>query len=160
MLIQQILTPDRTLYGSAGVSKKRVLETIAHFIGEQTPTLNSDEIFSALINREKLGSTGLGGGIAIPHCRISNCHTVVGTLVRLPEPVDFDSIDEQPVDLVFTLLVPEEATDEHLQTLSTLASRFSDPDYCDRLRAADSNMGLYEAAISMDELPEGQRRSG
>lgn len=147
MQLKTILTPGRTFCGVPGSSKKRILENIARIISECTPSLNSNQLFDNLITREKLGSTGLGQGIAIPHCRLSDCDSVLGTLIKLEQPVDFDSIDNQPVDILFVLLVPEQATDEHLQVLATLAERFSDPQFCQRLRAASDSEELYAAAI-------------
>ncbi len=147
MQLQSILTPDRTLYGASGSSKKRVLENIANFISENVHSLNAGELFDNLIAREKLGSTGLGDGIAIPHCRIKNCSSVTCSLVRLREPTDFDAIDGHPVDLLFILLVPEDAQEEHLAVLAYLAELFQDSEYCQRLRGADDSESLYQLAI-------------
>jgi PTS system nitrogen regulatory IIA component len=101
---------------------------------------------SQLIAREKLGSTGLGEGIAIPHCRIENCSQPTGILLTLAEPIDFDSPDNQPVDLVFALLVPAEAHQQHLDTLAGLARLFSQPDFCDSLRNAQDRAELFSLA--------------
>ncbi len=148
MQLETILTPGRTFCDVPGSSKKRVLENSAQYICEDTRSLNSNQLFDSLITRERLGSTGLGQGIAIPHCRLSNCNAVLGTLIRLEKPVDFDAIDGQPVDLLFVLLVPEQATDEHLTVLATLAERFSNPEFCQQLRSATDSQSLYEAAIA------------
>lgn len=147
MQLKSILSPERTLYGASGSSKKRVLENIANFISDTVPSLNPGELFDNLIAREKLGSTGLGDGIAIPHCRIKNCSSVVCSLVRLREPTDFDAIDGHPVDLLFILLVPEDAPDEHLAVLAKLAELFQEPEFCQRLRGAHDTESLYQAAI-------------
>jgi len=103
-------------------------------------------VFDRLLERERLGSTGLGEGIAIPHCRLKHCPQAIGVLFSLSEQIDYDSIDKKPVDLVFALLVPEEATDEHLQILSRLAGNFSQPEYRERLRQAQSGTELYQQA--------------
>ncbi len=147
MQLDSILTPERTLYGAPGSSKKRALENIAHFICEDVRSLNPGQLFDRLIAREKLGSTGLGEGIAIPHCRIKNCSTITGSLVRMREPVDFDAIDGHPVDLLFILLVPEQAHHEHLEVLAKLAELFNAPEFCQRLRGAHDADSLYQAAI-------------
>jgi PTS system nitrogen regulatory IIA component len=147
MQLKSILTPERTLHGASGSSKKRVLENIANFIGEQSPTLDPGELFDNLIAREKLGSTGLGEGIAIPHCRLKNCPTVICSLVSLAEPTDFDAVDGLPVDLLFVLLVPEDAQEEHLAVLAKLAELFQRPEFCKRLRAAHDSASLYQEAI-------------
>ncbi len=119
-------------------SKKRVLEKLAGLITTQNPDLSEDEIFDSLISRERLGSTGIGHGVAIPHGRVKTGGKSIGCFMQLENTVDFDAIDGKPVDLVFGLLVPEDSTDEHLQILSTLASLFSNEAICDKLRQAAS----------------------
>lgn len=104
-----------------------------------------------LIQRERLGSTGIGNGIAIPHCRIPNLTQVVGALVTLDNPIDFEAIDDNPVDVIFVLLVPEESFEEHLETLATLAGLFNQDAFCDALRNADSDEQLYNAAVNFSE---------
>ncbi len=150
--IESLLSPRRTICGAPGVSKKRVLENIANVICADQTQFTSQHIFDALLAREKLGSTALGAGIAIPHCRLNTCESCTGTLFTLADDgVDFDAIDNVPVDVLFVLLVPEAASDEHLQILAGLAQRFSDPDYCTGLRAAQDSDALYSAAVSHDK---------
>lgn len=144
MQINEILTLERTLFGVPGGSKKRVLEYFSKFIVQQNPQLDTEEVFSKLIARERLGSTGIGDGVALPHCRISNCTEAVGTFIRLRDKIDFDAIDGQPVDLLFLLLVPEEANEAHLQTLALLAERFSDEELRKELRKTDETEQLYQ----------------
>ena len=141
-----ILAPGRTLCHAPGTSKKRLFETIARLISEDQPSLPYDDVLDHLIAREKLGSTGLGGGIAIPHCRIGNCERPLGTLVSVEEPIDFDAPDDQAVDLLFVLLVPEEANQEHLDTLARIARVLSEADFCQQLRAAGDSEALYSLA--------------
>lgn len=148
MNIDTILSPSRTLCSATGSSKKRVLENIANFICEDVATLNANQLFDGLIARERLGSTGLGNGIAIPHCRNECCDSIIGSLVKLEEPVDFDAIDNQPVDLLFVLLVPEQANDEHLSALAKIAELFNDADFCQRLRSSQDSEQLYQLAVS------------
>ena len=145
--LEHLLTLERTACQVPGLSKKRLFETIARLISEDQLALSYDEVFAQLIAREKLGSTGLGGGIAIPHSRIGNCTQPLGTLVTLAEPIDFDAPDGRPVDLVFALLVPEEATQAHLDTLAEIARQFSQEDFCSKLRVAGSNADLFSAAL-------------
>ncbi|NCF17539.1 MAG: PTS IIA-like nitrogen regulatory protein PtsN [Haliea sp.] len=145
--LSDILTPARTVCGAPGVSKKRLFETIAKIISDDQPGLGYDAVFDHLIAREKLGSTGLGQGIAIPHCRVGNCQQPLGTLVSLQDPIDFDSPDDAPVDLLFILLVPEEAHQEHLDILAHIARLFSQAEFCGKLRQADSDAALYRVAI-------------
>ena len=103
--------------------------------------------FSSLLAREKLGSTALGDGIAIPHCRISGCSEAMGTLLTLEEPIDFDAPDGNPVDILFVLLVPAEAHQEHLTILGGLAQLLSNSDYCQGLRDASSNQELHRFPV-------------
>lgn len=146
--IHQILTPERTVCCAPGVSKKRLLETIATTVCEDQHSLPYDDVLDRLIAREKLGSTGIGQGIAIPHCRINNCDTPLGALLTLEEPIAFDSPDDQPVDLLFVLLVPEEADQEHLDILANVARLFSQAEFCQQLRGARDNRTLYDIACS------------
>ncbi|MDN5401084.1 MAG: PTS IIA-like nitrogen regulatory protein PtsN, partial [Pseudomonas sp.] len=115
--LETILTPGRSLVNVPGGSKKKALEQIANLIAREVPDLEMQDVFEALIAREKLGSTGFGNGIAIPHCRLKGCETPVSALLHLDHPIDFDAIDGAPVDLLFVLLVPEAATDAHLELL-------------------------------------------
>lgn len=147
MDIKSIITPSRTLCGIEGVSKKRALEILANTIAEDCPEIDADDLFRRLIGRERLGSTGIGHGIAIPHCRVSNCEGTIGALITLKEPIDFDAIDSEPVDVLFAMLVPENAHGEHLQTLASLASMLNDADFRARLRETDSNEALYQVAV-------------
>ena len=148
MNISDILTPERTFADLKCASKKRTLESISHWLGDQMSEFDGKELFNALINREKLGSTGFGDGIAIPHCRLDSCAQVTGALIRLAKAVDFDAIDAQPVDLLFVLLVPLEATDEHLQILATLAGSFGQPEFRERLHKATDAEAMYKIAIA------------
>ena len=147
MHITTLLTQQRTRNNLPCKSKKRAIEASAQWLSEQLPNIDACDIFNALINREKLGSTGFGNGIAIPHCRLPNSHAVIGALIKLEQSIDFDAIDNQPVDLIFILLVPEDASNQHLQALSMLAENLQNPDYCRQLRAATNDIELYEAAI-------------
>jgi PTS system nitrogen regulatory IIA component len=148
MQIKAIINPRRTLCGIEGGSKKRALELLANTIAQDVPEIDADDLFRRLIARERLGSTGIGHGIAIPHCRVENCNGTVGALITLSEPVDFDAIDSQPVDILFAMLVPENAHDEHLQNLAALAGALNNADYRQRLRSAKSDDALYQAAIA------------
>ncbi|MDO3388354.1 PTS sugar transporter subunit IIA [Gilvimarinus sp. SDUM040013] len=146
MEIAQILSPERTLCHIEGVSKKRALEILANTIAESEPMLDADDVFRRLIAREKLGSTGIGHGIAIPHSRIPGCDCTLGALITLKDPIDFDAMDGEPVDVLFAMLVPEESNDEHLQTLAALAGALNNDTYRQTLRAARSPLELFDAA--------------
>lgn len=146
--IESILTPERTIKNAPIASKKKVLEYLGSFIAEHIPESSPDDIYTRLLSRERMGSTGIGEGIAIPHCRLKQCDSTFSVLLQLEEPIDFDAIDKKPVDLIFALVVPEEATEEHLQTLSMLAQKLSQADYRDALRSSPDSISLYISAIS------------
>jgi PTS system nitrogen regulatory IIA component len=146
--LAHILNPARTLCRAPVVSKKRFFETAAELISNEQQTLSSETIFSSLLSREKLGSTALGGGVAIPHCRMGTCTTAVGSLITLAEPVDFEAPDRIGVDILFVLLVPEEGHQEHLDILAGLAGLLSQAAFCERLRSASSAEQLFEAAVN------------
>ena len=142
--IQSILTPELTQCGLPGGSKKKVLEEVARVIAGHHQELEEHAIFENLVARERLGSTGIGQGIAIPHSRLEDCDKVIGCLFTLEEKVAFDAIDNEPVDLLFVLLVPQEATSEHLELLSQIAEKFNDAAFCTALRNAESHEELYQ----------------
>lgn len=148
MRIDTILTPERCFCKLPGVSKKRFLTTVSDLIAEQTGLLSADHIYSALLAREQLGSTGIGNGIAIPHCRVAACKSITGALVTLSEGIDFDAIDSRSVDLLFVLIVPAEEMAEHLKVLGSLAALFHQEDLCNRLRHAQSADELYRIATA------------
>ncbi|HWR78827.1 MAG TPA: PTS IIA-like nitrogen regulatory protein PtsN [Pseudomonas sp.] len=145
--IEQILTPGRSLVNVPGGSKKRVLEQIASLVARDLTGVDEQDIFESLIAREKLGSTGFGNGIAIPHCRLPGCTSPICAVLRLDTPVDFDAIDGAPVDLLFVLLVPEEATDAHLELLRQIASMLNRSEVRERLRQAQSSEQLYQMVV-------------
>lgn len=147
MTLQAILPPERTLFDVPGGSKKRVLEFFSTFIAQNTPSLDSQEVFSRLIGRERLGSTGIGNGVAIPHARDPHCKAPLAGFLKLAEPIDFDAVDGEPVDLVFVLLVPEEADDTHLALLGQVAAVMNDADTRQRLRKSDSQRQLYDTLL-------------
>jgi PTS system nitrogen regulatory IIA component len=125
-----------------------VFETIANIICENKPNLSYNAVLEKLIAREELGSTALGNGIAIPHCRASNCETPLGTILTLQQGIEFDAPDDKPVDLLFVLLVPEEAHQAHLDILAEVARLFNQPEYCRTLRESRDNSTLFSAATA------------
>ena len=134
MVVTDLITPDRVMCGKGFTSKKRLLEQLSILLAESAQAVSQGEIFESLFNRERLGSTGLGKGVAIPHGRISGLTQPVCAFVKLDDPVAFDSPANQPVDLLFALLVPEDSTEEHLHLLANIAEMFSNPEICDGLR--------------------------
>ena len=145
--LESILTPGRSLVNVPGGSKKKALEQIANLIAREIPDLEMQDVFEALIAREKLGSTGFGNGIAIPHCRLKGCKAPISALMHLGAPIDFDAIDGAPVDLLFVLLVPEAATDAHLELLRQIASMLDRKEVREKLRRANTNEALYQVVL-------------
>lgn len=144
MQILDILTPERAQTGVATGSKKRTLEHAARAVEKALGSSGQDAaVFDALLARERLGSTALGDGVAVPHCRLPGCTQTIGLLLALAEGIDFDAPDSKPVDLLFVLVVPQEATDEHLQLLGRIAGMFNDSATRASLRAASSGSELY-----------------
>ena len=148
MQLDEILTPGLCQAKLTGVSKKRVLTNVSELVAQQNELLEANEVFNALMAREQLGSTGLGDGTAIPHCRVSCCQKILGALITVDNPIDFDSIDGKPVDILFVLLVPEQKTDEHLKVLAELAELFNDEDFCYTLRHTQDSEDLYNIAVT------------
>lgn len=146
MEIDSILKPELSFCNVQGISKKHILEISAELIADNVPFVSADEIYNALFAREQLGSTGLGNGIAIPHCRVPKCENTIGCLIKLDSGIDFDAIDNKPVDLLFFLLVPENMIEGHLEVLRTLAEHFNNPQYCATLRTCENNSDLFTAA--------------
>jgi len=143
MKITEFVTKDRILLSRAITSKKRALELLSECVATAMPGFTAAGIFDCFVTRERLGSTGLGHGVAIPHSRLENVSRPVAAFLKLQEGVDYDAVDREPVDLLCALLVPEKSTDEHLQILAMLAEMFSDQGLCAQLRAATSSTQIY-----------------
>lgn len=143
-LLAQLLPPGHVLLDAELTSKKRLFEQVGLLV-EGSRGIARSTVFDSLFAREKIGSTGLGQGIAIPHGRIKGLKDAVGAFVRLAQPLPFDAPDGKPVNLVFALLVPEAATERHLEILSELAERFSDPDFRDSLTQAADVETVFQA---------------
>lgn len=151
--LEDILAPERVLIGVQAGSKKRILEQVAKLVAADLPDLDAQDIFESLVAREKLGSTGFGNGIAIPHCRLAGCSHPLSAVLRLESPVDFDAIDGIPVDLLFVLLVPQAATDQHLELLRQIASMLDREAVRQQLRQAGTRDALYQVIIDAQTLP-------
>ena len=138
MQLRELISENSVVCNVDAHSKKRALESVSNLISAQNGNINANEIFDSLIAREKLGATGLGYGVAIPHGRLKNLDSIMGAFIKLKEGIEYDAIDNQPVDLIFALLVPEDAADEHLQTLAMLAKLFNDEHIRQSIRNANS----------------------
>lgn len=126
-------------------SKKRLLETLAELFEHAFDEIDKDTLFEKLIERERLGSTGIGESIALPHCRFDTQGKTLCACVTLENPVDFDAIDGKPVDVVFAMLVPLHADNQHLENLAHIAQTMQNPQNVNLLRSATSNTVLFEA---------------
>ncbi|MBI5923182.1 MAG: PTS IIA-like nitrogen regulatory protein PtsN [Betaproteobacteria bacterium] len=157
-LISTLLPPTNILLGLEASSKKRVFEQ-AGLLFENQQGIARSAVYDALFAREKLGSTGLGQGIAIPHGRIKGLKDAVGGFLRLAAPVQFDSPDGKPITLAFVLLVPEAATERHLQILSELAQMFSDPDFREQLNAATDPAAIHSLFMNWQSDAPPDRRT-
>jgi len=138
----QLLSEMRTDTQVSVSSKKRLFEVISDRVHADFLDLSSRAVFSRLLAREKMGSTGLGRGIAIPHCRVETVNKIIGVMLTLDNPIDFEAPDNQPVDIVFALLVPEDEQQAHLNALAKLASLFNETEFCSAVRNAKSKEDL------------------
>ena len=148
MLISDLLSPERIRSDVHTSSKKRLLEIISKELARNSDGLDEREIFDSLCSRERLGSTGLGGGVAIPHGRIKGSHIVHASFIRLRKPLPFDAIDGEPVDLLFALAVPENCGEDHLKLLAQVAELFGNQELLKQLREAESPSQLLKLLSS------------
>lgn len=153
MNLQDLITPERVRCNETIASKKRTLERLSELVANSEGAADKLTVFTSLIGRERLGSTGLGHGVALPHGRLEEQNVAIAAFVKLQQGIDFDASDQRPVDLVFALLVPEHFTDEHLRILAYLAEMFSDQGFCSQLRAAATHQALYELLINWQPIP-------
>jgi PTS system nitrogen regulatory IIA component len=142
MEIADLLSPDAVVAHLKAANKKQVLQDMAHRAAQLT-RLPERRIFDTLMEREKLGSTGMGQGIAIPHGRVPGIQKMTGLFAQLDHPVDFDAMDDQPVDLVFLLLAPEDAGADHLKALARVSRLLRNQTVCEKLRGAPQSATLY-----------------
>lgn len=147
MKLDSILGPARVIAGLTVTSKKKALEELSALLAQGAGSVSATDILNSLVAREKLGSTGLGHGVAIPHGRMPGISASVGAFIRLKHPVDYDAHDGQPVDLVFGLVVPAAATEEHLKHLAAIAEKFSDEGFCKDARAAGDSKALHALLV-------------
>ena len=157
-LVGKLLSPSHVLVDLQASSKKRLFEQ-AGLLFENHDGIARSQVFESLFARERLGSTGLGQGVAIPHGRIKGLKEALGAFIRLVQPVPFDAPDGAPVTLAFILLVPEKATEKHLQILSELAQMFSDRSLREAMSAAKDAAGLHQLVTAWQPDASGQRRA-
>lgn len=137
-----LISPDAVIASLRATSKKQALQELAGKAADLTG-LEERRIFDVLLERERLGTTGVGNGIAIPHGKLPELTRLYGIFARLDKPIDFDSIDDEPVDLIFLLLAPESAGADHLKALARVSRLLRDRTICSKLRGCDTADGLY-----------------
>lgn len=142
MDIADLISPSSVIPNLRATSKKQALQELAKKAAELTG-LHERAVFDVLLERERLGTTGVGNGIAIPHGKLPNLDRLHGLFARLERPINFESIDEQPVDLIFLLLAPESAGADHLKALARVSRLLRDKSVCEKLRGTDSAEALY-----------------
>jgi PTS system nitrogen regulatory IIA component len=142
MDLSDLITPYGVVPALRAGSKKQALQTLADRAADLTG-LNSVDIFNTLIQRERLGSTGVGAGIAIPHGKLPHLRHTVGLFARLEDPIDFESIDDEPVDIIFLLLAPENAGADHLKALARISRLLREPRSVEKLRGCRERAALY-----------------
>ena len=145
MDIQAIVSLDRTECAVQCNSKKRILEIISDIAAKNNPDIDQASVLNSLLTRERMGSTGIGNGIALPHGRLPGLEHVIAIIVTSNPAIDFDALDDQPVDIFFALLVPEEKTEGHLQTLATVAGKLSDKETVKAIRRASTSDDIITA---------------
>jgi len=150
MHIQELISPRRVSLSLPATSKKRLLERLSTLLCEGAPDVDVQAAFQSLIERERLGSTGIGEGVALPHGRLKGLTQAVGAFATLAQEMDYDALDRKPVRMAFALLVPEKATDEHLQILAQLARLFSDKRVRERLLEAKTPDEVYNRLTGLD----------
>lgn len=145
--IEQVIIPERCLVDAGASSKKSILDLLAEFTAKSCTNITKAPLFDALVARESLGATGLGHGCALPHCRLSQATSVVGSLVRTRAPVPFDTLDNEPVDLFCVLVIPEKATKDQLSVLNRMARTLKQTSTQAALRAATDAVAMHKVLL-------------
>ncbi|MCE4223052.1 PTS IIA-like nitrogen regulatory protein PtsN [Methylobacterium sp. C25] len=143
MPVLEFLSPESVIPALKARAKKQILSELAGQASRQLPGLDEREIFETLLQRERLGSTGIGDGVAIPHGKLARLDRLFGLVARLEKPADFEALDGQPVDVVFLLLAPENAGADHLKALAQVARILREPGLLERIRTARDASALY-----------------
>ncbi len=147
MLLEEIIKPDSVLCNAQARSKKHCLEILSELLVRPLPHIASEDIFESLIERERLGCTSLGRGLAFPHCRVEGLDANIAGLIKLSEPVDFDSPDGDPVDIIFGLMVPKDINESHQAQIYSIVDLLNDTELRQKMRTADSSNQLYDSLI-------------
>jgi len=153
MSLENLIKPDSVLCNAHARSKKHCLEILSELLAQSNPDIATEEIFSQLVERERLGCTSLDKGIAFPHCRVNGARRSCGTLIKLSAPVEFDASDGEAVDLVFGLMVPTELDESHRADIEMITGMLNDDALRSRLRSATSSSELYVALLQGQHRP-------
>ena len=148
MILEQLISPGSVLCNVHARSKKHSLEILSELLANPNPDIANEEIFAKLFERERLGCTSLDKGIAFPHCRISSVQSSCGALMKLSEPVDFDSPDGVSVDMIFGLILPKELNDSHYADIEMITRFLSNDSLTAKLRSANSSSELYDDLLA------------
>lgn len=152
MQLDDLIKPDSVLCNATARSKKHCLEILSELLVRGTPDIASEDIFSCLVERERLGCTGLDRGAAFPHCRMQGLETAKAALIKFSDPIDFDAADGEPVDLIFGMMVPVEIDETDHANIKMVTQVLSDEGLRSRLRSTTSSNSLYTALLDGAEL--------
>lgn len=155
MVLSHLIKADNVLCNAQARSKKHCLEILSELLAQNNPDIANEEIFSRLIERERLGCTSLNQGVAFPHCRVNGVKSSCGALMKISDPVDFESPDGHPVDLVFGVMVPDQLDASHYAEIELLSIFLTDNALRARLRAASNSSDLYDALMAGQYEPAG-----
>ena len=153
MRISDVLTPEMSLCDLQWGSKKKVFENLAQFLSKNLEggTDRAEALLQSMVARERLGSTGIGKGVAVPHCKVNGITRVYGCLIKLNLSIDYDALDNQPVDIIFALVVPDEHNDNHEKTLSCVTKVLQSASSRAKLRACRDNQQLFNTLIKLEQ---------
>ncbi len=153
MIIASLLVNAQNIHcqESNASSKKRTLENLSQLLAKNTKVISADKIFQALLDRERLGSTGLGKGVAIPHARIPGLTHTIAAMMTLTTPVNYESADNQPVDIIYGLLVPADDGGDHLEHLASLVGSFRDSQICQSIRNINNSNKMFDLLLAIDD---------
>lgn len=158
MLLEEIIKPDSVLCNAHARSKKHSLEILSELLVRSIPEVAAEDIFERLIERERLGCTSLRKGVAFPHCRVDGLEQSCAAMIKLSEPVDFDSADGEPVDVIVGLLVPEDVDETHYADIKMITSALGDDGLRGRLRESNSSSDLYATLLNGYQLASPQNK--
>lgn len=153
MNLEQLIKSDSVLCNAHARSKKHCLEILSELLARPSPDIASEDIFSRLIERERLGCTSLSEGVAFPHCRVDGARDSIGAMIKLSSPVEFDASDGEAVDLVFGMMVPKELLENHKTDIALVTGTLRDSDLRKQLRNASTSKELYDALLASQQEP-------